>query len=242
MQQGGAAGVGAAANGRNYGHHARADVRAHCQVDALVEVDKSAENHCDNYRCQHRRRLDYGREQRAYQHQNQWVADARQKHFNRVERGKVVHCVRHCVQAHKQQAEASQNVAAQLQPLALAEHCHKNANARKRRENDGCRQAVAAEHTQRHNLRRNGRADVGAVDYRGRLRQRHYAHVDKTDDHNRHCARTLNGRRANRSNADAQPFALARFGKKAFQTMTARILKMGAHNIAGNQKNTDARQ
>ncbi len=85
-----------------------------------------------------------------------------------------------------------------------------------------------------------GGADIGAINDRGRLRQRHDADIDETDDHHGDSTRTLYGSRANGSDAYAHPFALAHSGKKLFQPAAARVFKMGAHHVAGHQKDADA--
>ena len=87
------------------------------------------------------------------------------------------------------------------------------AYAGKRRKQDGGRDAVASQHSQCHQLCRHRGSDVGAVNYRSGLRQRHYADVHEADYHHCHGSRALDCSSANGADADARQFAASHSGK-----------------------------
>ena len=124
--------------------------------------------------------------------------------------------------------------------IALREHHHEGSDASQGREKHCRGNAVAAKHAQGHQLCRDRGTDVGAIDDRGRLGERHDAHVHETDDHHRHRARALDGRRAQRSNAHAEPLAIPHLGKQPFQARAACTFKTGTQHFAGHQKHPDA--
>ena len=200
----------ATCHARDNGHDARADVAAHRQVDALVEGDQARNDHRDGDGSHHRRGLDDGRQHRADQNQQHGIVDVGQELPNGLQRGEFVHRVSHHRKSDEQHSESRQDAAYLLGCVAFAEQGHKRANASKSRKNDGGGDAVGAKHAQGHQLRRDGGADVGAIDDGGCLRQRQDAHIDEADDHHRDGAAALDGGSAHRADAHAEPLVSAR--------------------------------
>ena len=129
---------------------------------------------------------------------------------DRLQRSEIIHCFGHHRKADKQHSESRQDAAYLLGCVAFAEQSHKRANASKSRKNDGGGDAVGAKHAQGHQLRRDGGADVGAINDGGCLRQRQDAHIDEADDHHRDGAAALDGGSAHRADAHAEPLVSAR--------------------------------
>ena len=122
----------------------------------------------------------------------------------------------------------------------LREHHHEGPDAGQGREKHRCGDAVAAKHAQGHQLRGDCGSDVGAIDDRGGLRERHDAHIHKADDHHRHRARALDGRRAYCADAHAKPLTIPHLGKQPLQARTTCTFKTGTQHLAGYQKHPDA--
>ena len=97
--------------------------------------------------------------------------------------GEIRHGPAHHAEADEEHSEAGQDSADSFKRLFLGEKGDEGSDAGEGREQDCRRDRVASEHTEGDDLGSDCRTDIGAVDYRGRLGQRHDPCIHETDDH-----------------------------------------------------------
>ena len=176
-------GVFAARHTRDDRHHARTDVRTQRDIDTLVERDKSRHYHRDGYRGHHRRRLDDGGEERTYHHQQNRIAYRGKELLHSIQLGEVFHRTGHHAQADKQHTETCDDTTHFLPHIVLGKQADERTYTRQRSEDSSGAQPAAGRQTEGDNLRRDGGTDVGTIDNRGGLRQRHDTYIHETNHH-----------------------------------------------------------
>ena len=112
-------------------HDARADVRTHREVDALVEVDEPRKCHSDCNGRHNRRTLNYGGENCAYQNEKNGIRYGCEKVFDGIESGKDFHRRTHHIETHEQHTEACEDTADFLCDVFFGERHSKRADTRK---------------------------------------------------------------------------------------------------------------
>ena len=91
VDEGGALGVSSGGHTSDEGHHAGTDVGTQRQEDALVDIDKFGDDHCQRDGGHHGRALDHSGEQGADEHQQYGIADLGEKQFDGFESGEIGH-------------------------------------------------------------------------------------------------------------------------------------------------------
>ena len=232
--------VGGTSDTSDYRDHARADIAAHCEVDALVEGDKPRENHCDGNTRHNGRTLNYGGENRTYYYEKYGIFDCGEERLNAETFffGEYRHRGTHYVECHENKSETEQYAAYLFDDVLFGEHNHTRADEGKRREYYRSRNGFA-ERAECDNLTRDCRTDVRAEYYCCGLGEGHKRRVDKTDYHNADGARALNCSRCDGAYSDSEEFAFGRFGKEGFEFVAADRFQIGAQNFGGNEENAD---
>ena len=208
--------VGARSHASDDCNHARADVRAHREIYALIEGDKSRKNHRDGNRRHHRRALNDRGENRAYENEKYGVCDECKEILDRFEFGKRFHRPAHHIESYEQHSETRQNAADFFGDVFFCKRHRKRAYTGKSGEHNARGYGVF-KHTESGDLSRDCGADVCPVDDGCGLHKRHNARVDETYHHHGGCARTLNCRRCERAYAHAHEFAFGRARKQLFE-------------------------
>lgn len=227
-------GVFGAGESRDERGDAGSDIRAHGNVNALIQRDEPRYRHGNGHGGHDRRALQKGGEQCTDEDEQSGIAEHGKKVFYRIQTRKIAHGAAHHREPREQHSEARDNSAQLLRAVLFGKGEDKCADPRERGENDRRGNGVFAEQPQRDQLSRNGGAHVRAENDRRRLRKRHDARVHEADHHDGRCARTLNDRRGGGAHAYAQKFTLCRFGEQGFQAAAARGFEVGAHHIAGD--------
>ena len=216
MNESGALCIRAGRDTCDYSHDARADVRSHSEINALIERYKPRENHCYRNRSHDRRALNDCGEHCANENEQYGIFYKSEKIFDCFHLRKVAHRAAHHIETDEKHAEACEYAADFFDDVFLCKSHDERTDSRKRCKYDARRDCVV-KHAERGDLSRYGRSYVCAVNHGCRLHERHNACVDETYDHDAGCARTLNCRGCHRAYADANEFALGRASEEFFE-------------------------
>ena len=235
-------GVLAAGHTGDYRHDAGTDIGTHRYVYALVKADEAAHKHRKGDGCHHGRTLDYRGEYGSDEHQQHRIADSCKESLDARKRCEFLHRAAHEGETDEEHTETCKYASQGLVALLIGKERDESSNSGECREYDAGRDPVASEHTERNNLRGDGRTYIRTVDDGRRLCQGYDAGIHKTDGHHGCRTGTLDGSGTDSTYADAEQFAPGCLGEQMLQSFRTCRLEIGTHYLTGNQKDSDTCQ